>query len=87
MKPEDILKGLMDQRETEDSDKLEETDSDGVEQVEDEDDEEDEEKGKMAYKIQYQQRPVVNGTAAGESQSAAAAAVAVAAGSFMAMVQ
>ncbi|EHA8590401.1 trihelix transcription factor GTL1 [Cocos nucifera] len=84
-KPEDIVKELMDQRQQqstmEDYDKMEEPDSDNIDQDDDDDDDdEDDEEGKMQYKIQFQ-RPNVGG-GGGTTSTAAPTA-----GSFLAMVQ
>ncbi|MQM01174.1 hypothetical protein Taro_033925 [Colocasia esculenta] len=106
LQPEDIVKGLMDQQQQQHHHQkqqqhsvmeayksLEEPDSDNMDQEDDEDDDEDDEASKMAYKIQYQQRPGVNGGSNGggnqttSTAAAAAVAAAAAAGSFMAMVQ
>ncbi|MQM20226.1 hypothetical protein Taro_053242 [Colocasia esculenta] len=89
-KPEDIVKELMiDQQQQQrqhhqpmmvDYDKPEELEGEDTEQDGDEDDE-DEEDGEMGYRIHYQQRAGVNGTANGGAKELAAAA-----GSFMAMM-
>lgn len=81
LKPEDIVKELMDQRQQqaamEDYDKMEEPDSDDIDQ---DDDDEDDEDGKMQYKIQFQ-RPKVGG-GGGTASTASTTS-----GSFLAMVQ
>lgn len=69
-----------------DYDRSEEIDGDDTEEQDGDEDDEDEEDGDMGFRIHYQQRAGVNGTApngaAGGKELAAAAA-----GSFMAMMQ
>ncbi|KAJ0974556.1 hypothetical protein J5N97_016521 [Dioscorea zingiberensis] len=101
-KPEDIMMELMEQQQhpattttttaaaaaMEDYDKVDEHDSDNMEEDDEEDD--DEEDGKMQYEIQFQRPNVSTGNAGGSSSNATtntASATTAATGSFMAMVQ
>lgn len=89
-KPEDIMKELIKQHQQQqqpvmgDYDKMEELDSDNLDQDEDdedddEEDEEAEEESKMAYKIQFQRQNVAAGSSSNGGGNAAS--------SFLAMVQ
>nr|XP_009411482.1 PREDICTED: trihelix transcription factor GTL1-like isoform X1 [Musa acuminata subsp. malaccensis] len=88
-KPEDIVKELMDQRRHQpvmgDYDKMDEPDSDNLEDDDDDDDDDndddDDEDRKMQYKIQFQ-RQNVSGGGGGNSSTTATAP-----GSFLAIVQ
>lgn len=94
LKPEDIMKELMEQKQQSvmddyDSDNLEVEEDDGELDNDDGEDDEEEEKNKekMAYKIQFQRKGPAGSSSNGGSGNVGASPTATSAGSFLAVVQ